>query len=140
MGNGGRERESAVARAQRAAADSAAVGTGARQWGQRDGWPWGRERGSEGGREVAAAAAVVVAVAMALRRGWGQTAAADSELGGREGKGEPAEGVEGRQMTCTQTASSQHADGVQTASKSVGRWWRRQEAQWCMGGGCADPV
>ncbi len=65
-------------------------------------------------------------------------AVADSEPGGREGKGEPAEGVQGRQMTCTQTVSSRHADGAQTASKSVGRWQRRREEQWCMAGGRAD--
>ena len=51
MGNSGRERESVAARAQRATADSVAVGTGAERWvaaGQRV-WEQGQERGSGGG-------------------------------------------------------------------------------------------
>jgi len=60
---------------------------------------------------------------MVLRRGWGQMAAADSEPGGREGKGKLAEGVQGRQMTCTQTASSQHADSMQTACRQQASLW-----------------
>jgi len=90
-------------------------------------WEQGQERGSGSGNGIEG-------------RVGADNSGRQQASGGRESKGKLAEGVQGRQMTCTQRASSWHADSAQTASKSMGRWQHRQEEQWCTGGGCIDLV